>query len=90
MNLITLANAEKTITLAGDLCNTDGDSALIMPAGEDTPIVINGVDTVLCETVDDDDERLDDALQLTAEISYRQEAMATARMDVAYAYATFK
>lgn len=90
MNLITLKNANNTITLAGDLCNTDGDSALIMPVGGDTPIVINDVDTVSCETVDDDDERLDDALQLTAEISYRQEAMATARMDVAYAYATFR
>lgn len=90
MNLITLANAEKTITLAGDLCNTDDDSALIMPVGGDSPVVINGVDTVSCETVDDDDLRLDDAMQLTAEISYRQAQMRAARMDVAYAYATFK
>lgn len=90
-NIITLKDKEnRTITLAGDLCSTDGDSTIILPVNDDTPIVINGVDTVLCETVDEDDERLDDAMQLTAEISYRQKCMTAAKLDVAYAYATFR
>lgn len=89
-NIITLKDSENTITLAGDLCSMEGNSAIILPIGDDTPIVIDDVDTVLCETVDEDDERLDGALQLTAEIGYRQTCMTAARMDVAYAYATFK
>lgn len=90
-NIITLKDKEnRTITLAGDLCNTDSDSAIVLPVDDNTPIVINGVDTVSCETVDDDDLRLDDAMQLTAEISYRQKCMTAAKLDVAYAYATFR